>query len=217
MPLYDYLAPLYDPAFHPIYLPYRTRALAALPLKPGMRVLDLACGTGQNFPLIAPRLAPGGEITGLDISAGTLWHAARYARAQQHCRIRLVHADATRTSRAPGESSSPRALIPEHSMDACICTYGLSSIPDWQAALDFGIRTLRPGGIFLLHDIHADATHPLPHTRLVELATFTNLRHKLWLPLQQHAPRFSLKWEAPHTRWIFGGTLFTAMAEVSRL
>jgi ubiquinone/menaquinone biosynthesis C-methylase UbiE len=62
MPLYDFLAPVYDPVFESIYRPFRTQALERLPAMKGATVLDLACGTGQNFPFLAERIGPRGKI-----------------------------------------------------------------------------------------------------------------------------------------------------------
>ena len=42
-------APFYNPT-HAWTLPKRRSARLALGLKPGDRILDLACGTGLNFP-----------------------------------------------------------------------------------------------------------------------------------------------------------------------
>src|SRR5690348_2392623 len=44
-------------------------------LKKGMRVLDLACGTGDLAILAAQRIGIDGEITGLDFSSGMLDYA----------------------------------------------------------------------------------------------------------------------------------------------
>jgi SAM-dependent methyltransferase len=41
-------------------------------LKPGMRVLELACGTGDPAVEIARRVGPGGHVTATDLSAGML-------------------------------------------------------------------------------------------------------------------------------------------------
>ena len=61
MPLYDFLAPAYDPIFESIFRPFRTRAFDHLPELKGATVLDLACGTGQNFPFLVERVGPQGE------------------------------------------------------------------------------------------------------------------------------------------------------------
>ncbi len=50
----------------------------ALGLQPGQRVLDLGCGPGLYAAHLAAR---GAEVTGVDISQGSLDYATRYARA----------------------------------------------------------------------------------------------------------------------------------------
>jgi 2-amino-4-hydroxy-6-hydroxymethyldihydropteridine diphosphokinase len=47
--------------------------------KPGERLLEVGSGTGVLCRLIAPRLLPGGSITGMDISPEFARHAQRYA------------------------------------------------------------------------------------------------------------------------------------------
>jgi tRNA (cmo5U34)-methyltransferase len=43
----------------------------ALPLKPGMRLLDLGCGTGLELDALFP-LCPDARVTGIDLSRGML-------------------------------------------------------------------------------------------------------------------------------------------------
>jgi demethylmenaquinone methyltransferase/2-methoxy-6-polyprenyl-1,4-benzoquinol methylase len=53
------------------------RAAAAIPLRPGMRVLDLGCGTASFGMAAVERISPGGRIEGVDLSAQQLAHAGR--------------------------------------------------------------------------------------------------------------------------------------------
>ena len=46
---------------------------------PGHRVLDVACGTGIVARLVAPRVRPGGHVSGLDLSPAMLAVARRVA------------------------------------------------------------------------------------------------------------------------------------------
>jgi ubiquinone/menaquinone biosynthesis C-methylase UbiE len=46
----------------------RRRTVAALQLAPGDRVLDVACGTGLSFPLLAAAVGPAGRVTGVELS-----------------------------------------------------------------------------------------------------------------------------------------------------
>lgn len=69
----------------------RWRAATLASLKPGMRVLDLGCGTGDLVIAAAARVSPTGEVVGLDFSSQMLAVAAHKAGAQaQRAPIRWV-------------------------------------------------------------------------------------------------------------------------------
>jgi ubiquinone/menaquinone biosynthesis C-methylase UbiE len=78
----DFLLPAYDPIMKLLGF---TRALTPLvaqgELRPGHRVLEIGCGTGQLLALIA-RLHPRVGLTGLDPDPLALERAARKARRQ---------------------------------------------------------------------------------------------------------------------------------------
>lgn len=57
--------------------PVRRRAVAALALAPGETVLDVACGTGLSFPLLAAAVGPNGHIVGIEQSPEMMAGAAR--------------------------------------------------------------------------------------------------------------------------------------------
>ena len=90
---YDALAPIYDTMARALLLPFggerrfRKRATAALELLPGMRVLELGCGTGSMTKLL---LEAGAEVTSADLSEPMLERAKR--KAPSAC---FVHADIT--------------------------------------------------------------------------------------------------------------------------
>ena len=54
----------------------------AVDAKPGMRILDLACGAGQPARTIAPLLLPGGRVVATDISPEMLAVATRKVHAE---------------------------------------------------------------------------------------------------------------------------------------
>lgn len=54
---------------------YRRRAVELLGLRPGGRVLDVACGTGANFALLERLVGPDGMVVGIDLSPEMLGQA----------------------------------------------------------------------------------------------------------------------------------------------
>src|SRR5215211_7245871 len=76
------------PSYAPVLAAYQ-RALAAelramiadLPLRPGDRVLDMACGAGVYTCWLAERVGPHGLVDGVDISAAYLACARERAAA----------------------------------------------------------------------------------------------------------------------------------------
>ena len=53
----------------------RRRAIRALGLRPGHTVVDVACGTGQNFPFLEQAIGPEGRIVGVDLTDAMLAQA----------------------------------------------------------------------------------------------------------------------------------------------
>jgi ubiquinone/menaquinone biosynthesis C-methylase UbiE len=198
MVLYDYLAPAYDPAFKAIYRPFRARAMELLPAISGACVLDLACGTGQNFPFLAERIGARGKIIGVDLSAGML----RRANKTKLQNVSLLHADAALLNRSELESQTGVA-----SVDLVVCCYGFTAMRSWKSAFSSSWKLLRPGGGYLIHDI--DGQKRNLHTRAVEWATRCDFSQKVWQPLQESCPDFRMDYIEPSAH-LFGGRLFAA-------
>jgi len=68
-------------------------------LKPGMRVLDLACGPGFISRQIAGMVAPGGSVTGVDRSEKLLAVARRECREIEN--VRFIQGDVTHLDLPP--------------------------------------------------------------------------------------------------------------------
>lgn len=101
--------------------------------RPGERVLDLACGTGIVARLIAPRVAPGGGVTGYDVSPAML-DVARERAAAEGIEVAWDQGDAAALPYADG------------SFDLVLCQQGLQYFPDKPTALRELRRVLAPGG-----------------------------------------------------------------------
>ncbi len=123
------LAPTYDRMG---FLTLTAQHLAqAAALQPGMRVLDVATGTGTVALEAARVVGPAGSVVGLDLSAAMLEKARARAGAEG---VTFQTGDAM---------SLPFA---DASFDAVLCASALFFMPDLVAALREWGRVLKPGG-----------------------------------------------------------------------
>src|ERR1700754_2382349 len=90
---YNVVSRLYPVPGYPLEA-QRRRAVQALRLRPGGTVVDLACGTGQNFPLIERAIGPEGRIIGVDLTDAMLAQAQRRLEDNAWSNVSLVQADA---------------------------------------------------------------------------------------------------------------------------
>lgn len=116
---------------------YRRQALKRAGLRPGMKVLDVAIGTGLVAREALRIMNNQGSVVGLDPSAGMLSRAARSLP------VHLVQ------GRAEG---LPFAA---NSFDFLSMGYALRHVSDLAAALRQFMSVLRPGGILLMLEITA--------------------------------------------------------------
>jgi ubiquinone/menaquinone biosynthesis C-methylase UbiE len=202
MPFYDFLAPAYDPVFESIYRPFRARALERLPAMDGATVLDLACGTGQNFPLLSTRIGKQGNIIGVDISSGMLRRARRRVNRSGLPNVSLLQRDVACLS--PSALEAHRGFS---SVDCVVCTYGFTSMPEWKAAFQSSWGLLKPGGVYLIHDINANKRSF--HSWALEMITRSDFSPQVWQPLQSACVDFRMDYIDPSAH-LFGGRLFVA-------
>jgi ubiquinone/menaquinone biosynthesis C-methylase UbiE len=105
-------------------------------IRPGMRVLDLACGAGSQSIQAAKRVGPEGRVVACDISATMLEHVRRNAARADLQNVETL------------ECAAEDLQEPEASFDASICRLGLMLFPSPRKALDAVRRGLKPGGRF---------------------------------------------------------------------
>ncbi|MGN6217712.1 MAG: class I SAM-dependent methyltransferase [Solirubrobacterales bacterium] len=131
----------------------RRRAIRALQLRPGDTVVDLACGTGQNFPLIERAIGPGGRIVGVDLTDAMLAQAERRIEHSGWSNISLVQADAA-------DYAFPAGI------DAILSTYALSHLPDCGEVIAHGAEALARDGRCVVLDLKAPDNAPRMLARL---------------------------------------------------
>ncbi len=127
---YDRRATDYAAAIEPTFGPVHHRIVELAQIRPGMRVVDLATGTGG---VAREAAAAGAHVTGIDVSAGML-DIARHSSAAD---IVYMLAEA---------SALP---FPDHSFDVATCGFGLSHMPHASQVLSEVRRILRPNGTLL--------------------------------------------------------------------
>lgn len=72
----------------------RQKAVHALQLKAGSRVLDVGCGPGGSFPYLVEAVGPSGEVVGVEISPEVSINARRRIEANRWSNVQLVEGDA---------------------------------------------------------------------------------------------------------------------------
>lgn len=114
--------------------PAQDALLELADLRPGERVLDIACGTGLVSIPAARAVGADGSLLGTDISRGMVEAAA--AEAERHG----LH-------QARFERMEAEALdVEEGAFDAALCGLGLMYVPEPIEAVREMRRAVRPGG-----------------------------------------------------------------------
>lgn len=110
---------------------FRRIAIQRLLLKPGDTVIDVACGTGANFPRLARYVGPRGRIVGIDVSAEMLAAAGRRVESQGWPEVELV--------RSPVQEATVDVRA-----DAALFSFTHDVLRS-PAAVDRVVKSLRPG------------------------------------------------------------------------
>jgi demethylmenaquinone methyltransferase/2-methoxy-6-polyprenyl-1,4-benzoquinol methylase len=124
-----------------LYRSGRLTAIEQLRLRPRDRVLDVGCGTGLNFRLLAEAVGPSGQVVGVDASDAMLEQARRRVPACGWSNVATVAGDASRL-----------CALTDGPFDAVLFTYSLAVIEDWVPAWQQALTLLRPGGRIAVAD-----------------------------------------------------------------
>ncbi len=186
MSRYTYSAAWYDTvSAEPIYRVGRERAIAALRLREGSRVLDVGCGTGLNFPLLLTAVGPRGQVVGLDRSPQMLDVARRKTMHLSPGSVALVEADAEMVDDAALGLAGSDAPF-----DAVLFTYSLSLMSDGEQAWRRATSLVRPGGRAAIVDVespHGWARLLGPAARLACLLGGADINARPWTLLERGA------------------------------
>ena len=109
------------------------RAIDALSLSPGDRVLDVACGTGGAFFELEERVGSGGSLVGVDLSAAMLERARVRVKQHEWSNVRLVEAAVEEADLGAGD------------FDGALLSF-THDVLQSDAAVDAVVRGVRGGG-----------------------------------------------------------------------
>jgi ubiquinone/menaquinone biosynthesis C-methylase UbiE len=151
---YDITSRLYPAPGYP-QRAQRRRAVQALGLRAGETVIDIACGTGLNFPLIEEVIGPDGRIVGVDLTDAMLAHAQERIETNGWRNIGLVQSDAVDFDFAT-------------EVDAILSTYALSQVPECAEVIAHGAAALSGDGRWVVLDLKVPDNTP---RWLVQLGT----------------------------------------------
>ena len=143
---YDVTSRLYPAPGYP-QRSQRLRAVQALGLRRGASVIDIACGTGLNFPLIEELIGPHGRIVGVDLTDAMLARAQNRIETNGWSNISLVQADAA-------DFDFPTEV------DAILSTYALSQVPECAEVIAHGAAALSGGGRWVVLDLRVPDSTP---------------------------------------------------------
>jgi len=151
--LFNGIAPAYDLLNDALSLGqhrlWKLETVARSGARPGDRVLDLCCGSGDLALLLALRVGPQGAVTAADFAADMLRRGERRVTDPLRTPLRLLS--------APIDWVQADALalpFPDESFDAATMGYGLRNVVSIPEALAELRRVLKPGGTAAILDFH---------------------------------------------------------------
>lgn len=134
--MFDRIAPVYDgmnAAISGFQEPrWRRRAIRAAGLRPGMRALDVACGTGKVSAGLLEAVSPGGRVVGIDFSPRMIELA--------------IAAHGARTGLSFQVGDALTLPVEDATFDAATIAFGMRNLSDFRQGFAELRRAVKPGG-----------------------------------------------------------------------
>jgi ubiquinone/menaquinone biosynthesis C-methylase UbiE len=194
---YDVTSRLYPAPGYP-QRGQRLRAVQALGLRTGDSVVDIACGTGLNFPLLEKAVGPDGRIVGVDLTDAMLARAQDRIEANGWSNVKLVQADAA-------DFDFPTDV------DGILSTYALSQVPECAEVIAHGAAALHAGGRWAVLDLKVPDNTPEWISRLGTAVVRRFASIDEWITRRPwEAIRAAMQEELTDASWteLFFGTAF---------
>jgi SAM-dependent methyltransferase len=173
-----------------LFEPYAADLAARIPVADGVRVLELACGTGRVTRRLRESLPPSVQLVATDLNEPMLEYA------------RTVVTDRGITWLAADAQALP---FDDGMFDVVVCQFGLMFLPDKVRGLREARRVLVPGGVLIASVWESIAENP--HARAIQLTleelfpaappTFLAVPHGYHDPERIRADFTSAGWDDP--------------------
>ena len=141
---------------------WRRQFVRYLPKQAGLRLLDLATGTGEQLIAIIKKAKQVQKGLGLDVSREMIRIAQRKIQGKPYAhRITLMEGDATRLS------------LPENAVDCITMSFGIRNVTGVDKCLNECFRVLAPNGHLMILEFS------IPKNAWIRRIYFFYLRHVL--------------------------------------
>jgi len=136
-----------------VVAPHSAYLLRLAGVTPGMRVLDIGCGTGDMSMLLAELVGPGGTVIGVDLNPAVLELARARAAESNLANVSYVEADLVN-------------LWLDEPVDAVVGRLVLVHLPEPAATVRALSRLVRPGGLVSFQEFNITRARSVPPTPL---------------------------------------------------
>jgi ubiquinone/menaquinone biosynthesis C-methylase UbiE len=160
--------------------PFTRQLLTEAGLRPGMRVLDIGCGSGDVSFLAADLVGPKGRVVGVDVAPPAIMRATSRAETAGITNVSFIEGD-------------PLELEFTSRFDAIIGRLVLMYLPDPVDALRKLARHVHPGGLIALQEIDMESCRSMPPSPLLQQCvdwineTFRRTSARLKMGLELHS------------------------------
>lgn len=132
-------------------------------IRPGIKVLDLGCGTGHPAFLAAAAVGREGQVVGVDLAENMVESANKKAKSRGLSQMTFQAADVTQLK------------LESDSFDAVISRFCFMFVPEIEKALAEAARVLKPGGYLSLAVWSAADKNPYLKLPIDVLKTFIEI------------------------------------------
>lgn len=148
---------------------WRKKAVQTVEARPGMKVVDICCGTAQLSLELAMAVGEEGKVTGLDFSENMLAIAREnLADSPYASRIELIQGDAMNLPFA------------DNSFDGATVGWGLRNLPDLEKGIKEMIRVVKPGSMVVSLDMAKPTMPGFKQAYWLYFEKLVPLMGKLW-------------------------------------